>query len=103
MKTVIVANPPTAPVTRWKLIDADSERIELRGFMTPGRTKIASIPRSSIISVTQSIGKYRLETTGGNIFEVVPGMTRKQREKNAAAFAIHHTPAAPVEDWSQAL
>lgn len=69
---------------RYCVHASDQRNITLT--LTPIPIMGAVIPRSSIAGVSERPGLIRVETKGGQVYEIYPGLRRKQVEKTHKAF-----------------
>lgn len=84
------------PNVRYYVTGHNADTIMLKRAILPG-TAVA-IPRATIASIAQTLGVIRVETTGGHVYEVYPGLRRTQRAKTVEAFGADRVPNIRV-NW----
>lgn len=69
----------------YLVADSDDENIYLkRGGLATHRV---TVPRARVASVSSYLIEIRVETTGGQVYRVIPGFLKKHREGASKAFA----------------
>lgn len=72
----------------WVVVKHDAETVTLRGQMKPAVMGVMVLRKDQIASAQSTMGRLRVETTGGARYRVARGMRGAQVALTAEAFGL---------------